>query len=106
MTHSLHREGPLDLLEKDGRGLNLTWEVRDGIISTQSPAWTSSVRIGGRWGTLEGEVVKISDMVAYINHDIEDALRAGVIDRDDLPQSAVRVLGGSHSARVSATASP
>jgi dGTPase len=90
----------VDLLEKDGQGLNLTWEVRDGIISHSK----SSVEVLGKeWGevgTLEGEVVKISDMVAYINHDIGDAVRAGILTEKDLPRDAVKVLGNSHSQRI------
>jgi len=90
----------VDLLEKDGHGLNLTWEVRDGIVNHSK----SGVSVLGEdWGevnTLEGEVVKISDMVAYINHDIGDAIRAGILTERDLPLEAVRVLGLSHSQRI------
>jgi dGTPase len=90
----------VDLLEKDGYGLNLTWEVRDGIVNHSK----SDVAVLGKdWGevsTLEGEVVKISDMVAYINHDIGDAIRAGVLTEGDLPLEAVEVLGNSHSRRI------
>jgi dGTPase len=90
----------VDLLEKDGRGLNLTWEVRDGIVNHSK----SSVPILGKdWGevsTYEGEAVKISDMVAYINHDIGDAIRANILAEDDLPPDAAKVLGTSHSQRI------
>jgi dGTPase len=90
----------VDLLEKDGKGLNLTWEVRDGILNHSK----SGVAVLGKdWGevnTLEGEVVKISDMVAYINHDIGDAVRAGILTERDLPLSAVEVLGLTHSQRI------
>jgi dGTPase len=91
----------VDLLEKGGRGLNLTWEVRDGIVRHSKSS--RGVILGEGWGevgTLEGEVVKISDAVAYINHDIEDAIRAGVITGADLPAEAVQVLGTRHSKRV------
>ncbi len=90
----------VDLLEKDGRGLNLTWEVRDGIVNHSK---TRIEILGQGWGevnTLEGEVCKISDTVAYINHDIGDAIRAGMITEDDLPLSAITKLGNSHSLRI------
>jgi len=90
----------VDLLENNGQGLNLTWEVRDGILNhskTRVDIW------GEGWGkvnTLEGEVVKISDTIAYINHDIDDAIRAGMITEGDLPLSAVIKLGNTHSLRI------
>ncbi len=90
----------VDLLEKDGYGLNLTWEVRDGIVNHSK---TRTDILGQGWGkvnTLEGEVCKIADTVAYINHDIGDAIRAGIITEGDLPLSAVKVLGLSHSQRI------
>jgi len=90
----------VDLLENNGQGLNLTWEVRDGILNhskTRVDIW------GEGWGkvnTLEGEVVKISDTIAYINHDIDDAIRAGMIAEGDLPLSAIVKLGNSRSLRI------
>jgi dGTPase len=90
----------VDLLENNGQGLNLTWEVRDGILNhskTKVDIW------GEGWGkvnTLEGEVVKISDSVAYINHDIDDAVRANMITEGDLPLSAIAKLGNSRSLRI------
>ena len=90
----------VDLLEKDGQGLNLTWEVRDGIVNHSK---TGVDILGQDWGevnTLEGEVCKIADTVAYINHDIGDAIRAGIISERDLPLSATTVLGNSHSQRI------
>jgi dGTPase len=92
----------VDLLEKDGQGLNLTWEVKDGIVNHSK---TGVSMLGEGWGmvnTLEGEVVKIADIVAYINHDIGDAIRAGIITPGNLPISAVSVLGYSHSQRINA----
>lgn len=90
----------VDFLENEGKGLNLTWEVRDGIVNHSK----SGARVlGGEWGkvgTLEGEIVKLADMVAYINHDIDDAIRACIITEDNLPKSAIRILGASHSARI------
>ena len=91
----------VDLLEKDGQGLNLTWEVRDGIVN-HSKTGAKNI-LGEGWGkanTLEGEVVKIADIVAYINHDIGDAVRAGIITEDELPVSATGILGHSHSKRI------
>ncbi len=90
----------VDLLEKDGQGLNLTWEVRDGIVNHSK---TRASIFGEGWGevnTIEGEVCKIADTVAYINHDIGDAIRAGIITENDLPFSAVTVLGRFHSRRT------
>jgi len=90
----------VDLLEKDGHGLNLTWEVRDGILSHSKTRVDILGQDWGRVDTLEGEVCKIADIVAYINHDIGDAIRAGVITENDLPLSAVSVLGRFHSQRI------
>jgi len=90
----------VDLLENDGQGLNLTWEVRDGIVNH---AKTRVEVLGRDWGkvnTLEGEVCKLADIVAYVNHDIDDAIRAGIITEDDLPLSVITVLGGSRSQRI------
>jgi len=90
----------VDLLENDGQGLNLDWEVRDGILNHSK---TRGDILGEEWGranTLEGEVCKIADMVAYINHDIGDAIRAGIIAESDLPLAAVKILGISHSQRI------
>ena len=90
----------VDLLEKNGRGLNLTWEVRDGIVNHSK---TNTAVMGKDWGkvnTLEGEVCKIADMVAYINHDIGDAIRSGIIEEGQLPISAIKVLGLTHSQRI------
>ena len=90
----------VELLEKDGRGLNLTWEVRDGILKHSKSEVAVLGEDWGDVGTLEGEVVKISDMVAYINHDIGDAVRAGILTENDLPPEAIKELGNSHSARI------
>ncbi len=90
----------IDRLEKEGHGLNLTWEVRNGIVSHSKSEKTVLGKDWGEVGTLEGEVVKISDMVAYINHDIGDAVRAGILKENDLPLEAIKVLGNSHSVRI------
>ncbi|MFC1985467.1 deoxyguanosinetriphosphate triphosphohydrolase [Chloroflexota bacterium] len=89
----------VDLLENDGRGLNLTWEVRDGILN-HSKSRVNVLEDWGKVGTLEGEVCKIADIVAYINHDIGDAIRAGIITEGDLPGSAIAALGHSHRERI------
>jgi dGTPase len=90
----------VDLLEKEGKGLNLTWEVRDGILNHSK----SGIDILGEgWtevGTIEGQVVKIADIVAYVNHDIDDAVRAGVILENDLPATALKLLGHTTSCRI------
>ena len=80
----------VDVLEKDG-GLNLTWEVRDGILCHTGDKKSS---------TLEGQVVAISDKIAYINHDIDDALRGGVLHSSDIPSEFFDVLGDRHSKRI------
>jgi dGTPase len=87
----------VDLLENDGHGLNLTWEVRDGILHHSKERESIS---GGEAGTLEGEVVRISDSIAYINHDIDDAIRAGMLTEGDLPLTAITILGNTRSLRI------
>jgi dGTPase len=89
-----HNENSLrvvDQLERDGRGLNLTDEVRDGILNHTGP---------DKPRTLEGRVLRLVDRVAYINHDIDDALRAGIIDESDLPAEEISVLGDTGSKRI------
>ncbi len=83
----------VDVLEKDGKGLNLTYEVRSGILN-HTPA--------GKPETLEAEVVRYADLIAYINHDIEDAIRAGFLTAEQLPQDAVALFGSHTSARINA----
>ena len=90
----------VDLLEKDGRGLNLTWEVRDGILNHSKTRADILEQDWGEVSTLEGEVCKLADMVAYINHDVGDAIRASIISEADLPLSAIKILGRFHSQRV------
>ncbi len=90
-VHSLQSRRVVDLLENNGKGLNLTFEVRDGIANhkyTDKPA------------TLEGEIVKYADRFAYINHDIEDAVRGNVISDDCLPKDCIKVLGDTKSGRI------
>ena len=95
----------VDILEKNGRGLNLTWEVRDGILNHSK---TRDGILGENWekaGTLEGDICKVADMVAYINHDIGDAIRAGIITEHELPPQTLKVLGVSHSQRINSLVS-
>ncbi|MFH1662849.1 MAG: deoxyguanosinetriphosphate triphosphohydrolase [Chloroflexota bacterium] len=90
----------VDLLENNGQGLNLTWEVRDGILNHSK---SGEDIFGQNWvkaGTLEGDICKIADAIAYINHDIGDAIRAGIINEADLPKSAAKILGYSHRERI------
>ncbi|NLN41518.1 MAG: deoxyguanosinetriphosphate triphosphohydrolase [Clostridiales bacterium] len=88
--HNLQSLRIVEVLE-GGTGLNLTWEVRDGIrnhTGSQIPA------------TLEGQIVRISDRIAYINHDIDDAIRANIISIDNLPVECIKVLGKTHRERI------
>jgi dGTPase len=89
--HNEHSLRVVERLERDGRGLNLTWEVRDGILKHTGAAEPE---------TLEGKIVRIVDRVAYINHDIDDAIRAGILDPSTLPQAELRVLGDTGSRRI------
>jgi dGTPase len=89
----------VDVVEGDGRGLNLTWEVRDGILN-HSKSRSGLFEAWPEVGTLEGEVCRIADIVAYVNHDIDDAVRAGIIGEADLPAESRRALGTSRSERI------
>ena len=81
----------VDVLEKDGRGLNLTYEVRMGILGHTGPHVPE---------TLEGQVVRRSDQIAYVNHDIDDAIRAGILTNEDIPHAITDVLGHTHRDRI------
>ena len=81
----------VDILEKDGKGLNLTHEVRNGILCHTGDPWPN---------TLEGMIVRRSDQIAYVNHDIDDAIRAGILTNENIPDSITAVLGHSHSTRI------
>ena len=81
----------VDKLEKDGKGLNLTWEVRNGIITHTKGTWAA---------TPEGRIVRMADQIAFVNHDIEDAVRAGVLDPATLPKECTVVLGETKSQRI------
>ncbi|MBR2353863.1 MAG: deoxyguanosinetriphosphate triphosphohydrolase [Clostridia bacterium] len=90
-THYKQSLRVVDHLENDGRGLNLTWEVRDGIVNHTGKS---------RASTLEGSIVKFADRIAYINHDIDDACRGGILSVRDIPKRLRDVLGETHSERI------
>jgi len=90
----------VDCIENKGLGLNLTWEVRDGILNHSKGDLEILEEGWNNVSTVEGQVVKMADLVAYINHDVEDAMRAGIISRSDLPASTIKTLGQSNSNRI------
>jgi dGTPase len=92
----------VEKLENDGRGLNLTVEVRDGILkhSKGEKGELLRKRAKARALTLEGDIVRISDIIAYVNHDIDDGIRAGLIRESDIPRDIVSVLGTTKTARI------
>jgi dGTPase len=94
----------IDRLENAGRGLNLTWEVRDGIAKHSKGKAGAPVGMPPelRASTIEGQIMRVADLIAYVNHDIDDATRAGLLRPEDLPRDAVDALGGSSSARIGA----
>ena len=81
----------VERLEKNGQGLNLTWEVRNGIVTHTKGTWAA---------TPEGRIVRMADQIAFVNHDIEDAVRAGVLDPATLPRECTAVLGETKSQRI------
>jgi dGTPase len=89
--HNVHSLRVVDVLERDGQGLNLTEQVRDGILNHTGP---------NKPATMEGRIVKLVDRVAYINHDIDDALRAGILEPADLPNAEIELLGPTGSKRI------
>jgi dGTPase len=89
--HNEHSLRVVDVLEKGGKGLNLTHEVRDGIHYHTGKSYPV---------TREGEIVRVADRIAYVNHDVDDALRAGVISWSDLPKGPLKVLGDRMSVRI------
>jgi len=91
----------VEKLEYDGKGLNLTFEVRDGILKhSKGRGKIFDVDKEELPMTLEGQVVRVSDLIAYVNHDVDDALRAGVINEQDIPSHLVRSLGRRHAKRI------
>jgi dGTPase len=91
--HNEHSLRVVDVLERDGQGLNLSEEVRDGILNHTGPIAPA---------TLEGKIVKLVDRIAYINHDIDDAIRAGVLELQQLPPDPIALLGTTGSQRIDA----
>ena len=89
--HSQQSVRTVERLEKDGQGLNLTYEVRDGILNHQT---------SGRPHTLEGKIVRLSDKIAYIHHDMDDAVRAGILTEMDVPVEIREVVGSTPSSRL------
>ena len=81
----------VEKLEKDGKGLNLCWEVRDAIVNHTGKSVAA---------TPEGQLIKFADRIAYINHDIDDAIRAGILNKEDIPKDLTCVLGESHGERI------
>lgn len=90
-THYKQSVRVVEKLEKDGEGLNLTWEVRDGILCHSGKQFPA---------TLEGQCVRRADRIAYLNHDLDDALRAGVLQPFELPADCLKVLGQTHGERI------
>ena len=90
----------VEVLEHDGRGLNLTYAVREGIYLHSKARRDIMTTAWGTASTLEGQIIKLCDSVAYINHDIDDAMRAGVLRQEDLPAEVLGVLGASHGERI------
>ena len=82
----------VEFLERDGKGLNLTKEVRDGIVNHNG---------GNVASTLEGKIIKLADRIAYINHDIDDGVRSGILKAEEIPKEYIEVLGIGHSERIS-----
>lgn len=99
-SHAAQSLRVVDLLEKRGEGLNLTFEVRDGILK-HSKGFGNIIPTepGEKAVTVEGQVVRIADIIAYLNHDLDDAVRSGVIERSQIPESCRKILGETHSAR-------
>ena len=89
--HNVQSLRVVDVLEKDGLGLNLTFEVRDGILNHKK---------SGKPATLEGKCVSLADRIAYINHDLNDAVRAGILSMDDVPEDIIGVLGKTSKERI------
>lgn len=91
-SHNKHSLRVVDVLEHNGQGLNLTFEVRDGIVNHPT---------SGKPSTLEGKVVQIADKIAYVNHDIDDAVRGKVLTEHELPKKCIAILGHTSSERIS-----
>jgi dGTPase len=100
-SHSDQSLRVVERLEKDGKGLNLTWEVRNGILNhSKGMRPLKDLENDPLPATLEAQVMRISDIIAYINHDIDDAIRADLIIENDLPKDVLETLGRSHAKRI------
>ena len=89
--HNIQSLRVVERLEYEGKGLNLTWEVRDGILNHKR---------SGHPATLEGKVISFADRIAYLNHDIDDSIRAGILKEEQIPESCRKMFGDSHSKRI------
>lgn len=98
--HNEHGLRVVERLAKSGRGLNLTWETREAIVKSSKIRADIFAEAWGTASTLEGQIVKVADAVAYMNHDIEDAIRAGLLREEELPAIARERLGCSHHDRI------
>lgn len=98
--HAKHSLRVIEKLENEGKGLNLTKETKDGILK-HSKGKSPLIAEGNMPKTLEGEIVRIADKIAYINHDLEDAIRAGLLRESDVPENVIKILGKSKSERIS-----
>ncbi len=91
----------VDVIEKDGKGLNLTDQVRDGIVKHSKGRGSIIPQTQETLAkTMEGQIVRIADIIAYVNHDIDDAIRAGIIENTDIPKRISNVLGSTHAQRI------
>jgi dGTPase len=90
----------VEIIEKDGQGLNLTYAVREGIYLHSKARRDIMATAWGVASTLEGQIIKIADSIAYINHDIDDAMRAGLLTQRDLPRQPLELLGATHAQRI------
>jgi dGTPase len=100
-SHTKHSLRVVDVLEKQGAGLNLTWEVRDGILKHSKGHGDILPDDHHRLpATIEGIVVRVADIIAYLNHDLDDAIRSGVIRESQVPARCVEVFGRTHSERI------
>ena len=101
-NHYQHSLRVVDRLERDGAGLNLTWEVRDGILHHSKGKLGAPLGSGASdmAGTLEGQITRIADLIAYVNHDIDDAVRAGLLRESDVPADTLGILGATSSRRI------
>lgn len=99
-SHAAQSLRVVDVLERCGEGLNLTREVRDGILKhSKGFGNILPMEAGEKASTLEGQVVRIADIIAYLNHDLDDAVRGGIIKKSEIPESCEKILGETHAAR-------